>query len=314
SLASKRFNSSRIYETLYLGAYDLDGEAPGTQPFDLSFKNVAHFSRAFVGAKSLAGNSTFAGTADESLIVDFGNTGPAPKQEHGRVIDVFTNLIRSGSQQLADNFFSLSDYQGHSQIFKDNAFYRNVTGSPEVDLPVYEGIIRADAKNQPISFLGKLPQTQVPDPSKDPSDVIYGTNQKDTLVGGAGSDILVGGAGADKFVFNVNQSFNATLIGVDTIKDFVRGTDTLVLDKTTFTQLTSAAEGALSSSEFATINSANNEAISAGASSAHIVFNSATGDLFYNPDGSNSGLTGGGQFATLTGINTLTNTDFFVRA
>jgi hypothetical protein len=88
----------------------------------------------------------------------------------------------------------------------------------------------------------------------------------------------------------------------------------ILLDKTTFTQLTSPVGGALSPSEFATINSANNGAILAGGSSARIVFNSATGDLFYNPDGSNSGLTGGGQFVTLTGITTLATTDFFVRA
>ena len=46
-------------------------------------------------------------------------------------------------------------------------------------------------------------------------------------MGGTGNDTLTGGAGADKFVF---ASALNSLTNVDTITDFVSGTDKLVLD------------------------------------------------------------------------------------
>ena len=47
-----------------------------------------------------------------------------------------------------------------------------------------------------------------------------------------------------------------------------------------------------------------------GSSSASIVYSMATGNLFYNQNGSELGLGAGGQFANLEGIPELSNTDF----
>ncbi|MGO4380134.1 hypothetical protein AB4Z19_17795 [Pseudoduganella sp. RAF19] len=54
------------------------------------------------------------------------------------------------------------------------------------------------------------------------NDVLNGMGGDDTLLGGAGSDTLTGGAGTDYFVLN-------TTIGSDTVKDFVSGTDKLIV-------------------------------------------------------------------------------------
>jgi hypothetical protein len=64
----------------------------------------------------------------------------------------------------------------------------------------------------------------------------------------------------------------------------------------------------------ATINDAVNELSLAGASSAKLVYNSATGNLFYNENGAGVGLGNGGLFATLKGIPEVEANDFLVQA
>jgi pimeloyl-ACP methyl ester carboxylesterase len=146
------------------------------------------------------------------------------------------------------------------------------------------------------------------------NNTLNGGAGNDTLTGGAGNDTLTGGLGSDRFLFDRGAAFATSGLGVDRIADFVRGTDRIVLDKTTFTALTSAASGALSAGEFAAINAATNGAAIAGASAARIVFNRSNGELFYNPDGRTAGLGTGGLFATLSGITSLAATDFLVQA
>lgn len=79
--------------------------------------------------------------------------------------------------------------------------------------------------------------------------------------------------------------------------------------------LNSEVGNQLQAEEFATINtdlaSENNLA---GASSAKIVYNSATGNILYNPDGTNPGLSDGGLFATVNGNPSLDANDFSVQA
>jgi Ca2+-binding RTX toxin-like protein len=45
-----------------------------------------------------------------------------------------------------------------------------------------------------------------------------------------------------------------------------------------------------------------------------IVYGRATGSLYYNQNGSVAGLGTGGEFATLSGIPTLTASDFIIQA
>ncbi|WP_277926227.1 MULTISPECIES: calcium-binding protein [Nostoc] len=141
------------------------------------------------------------------------------------------------------------------------------------------------------------------------NDTLIGGAGNDTLVGGAGNDVLTGGSGADSFVYNTDAAYNNTAIGKDAIADFTHSqNDKIVLDKTTFTAITSnAGTGFSNASDFAIA--------SLGAlSSAVIVYNSVTGELFYNPNGSAVGFGNGGLFATLKDAPTLTASDFVVQA
>jgi Ca2+-binding RTX toxin-like protein len=142
------------------------------------------------------------------------------------------------------------------------------------------------------------------------NDILDGGLGKDILIGGTGNDLLTGGGGSDRFLFDINATFNASTIGVDHITDFLPNTDKIVLDKTTFTVLRSAAgSGFSTAADFASV--ADNAA--AAISTAYITYSRATGSLFYNQNGSASGLGTGGEFANLSGLPTLSAADFMIQ-
>ena len=144
------------------------------------------------------------------------------------------------------------------------------------------------------------------------TDQLLGSDGNDSLSGDAGNDTLTGGLGADKFIYNTNAAFTTTAVGVDTITDFnISQTDQIVLDKTTFTSISSAAGTGFSvASEFAKVTS---DALAA-TSAADIVYNTTTGGLFYNQNGTAAGLGTGAQFLTLTNKPALTATQFLIQA
>jgi Ca2+-binding RTX toxin-like protein len=126
---------------------------------------------------------------------------------------------------------------------------------------------------------------------------IYGTAGANILDGKGGNDLLTGGAGADIFAFT-------TALGagnVDTVADFAIGTDKLRLDAALFAGL--GGLGTLNAGAFVV-------GAAAGDVNDRIVYNNATGQLFYDADGSGAGAAV--QFATLSSGLALTASDFLV--
>jgi len=153
------------------------------------------------------------------------------------------------------------------------------------------------------------------------NDKLVGNGGNDILNAGDGKDTLTGGSGADKFLYNTNAAFdnpwgNGTDIGIDfnadTITDFtIAQKDKIVLDKTTFTKISSVPGTGFSiNSEFATVNKDGLAATRA----ADIVYNTLTGGLFYNQNGTAAGFGTGGQFLTLTNKPVLTENQFLIQA
>ena len=131
-------------------------------------------------------------------------------------------------------------------------------------------------------------------------NTILGNSGANVLNGGAGNDKLTGGAGADSFLFDTALSATTN---VDQITDFYVPDDTIRLENTIFTALT--ATGTLAAAAFA----ANTTGLAT--SSAHrVIYETDTGKLFYDADGSGSGAAV--QFAQLATGLSMTNADFLV--
>jgi len=130
-------------------------------------------------------------------------------------------------------------------------------------------------------------------------DILIGNKGNDYLQGDSGADFLTGGAGSDKFAFATGSKFDIKELGVDIISDFNLKQDKIQLSKSTFTALSnSVSPTELNSADFATVT---NDTLAAS-SSAVIVYNSANGSLFYNPNGSAddfADINSGGKFVQL---------------
>ena len=173
------------------------------------------------------------------------------------------------------------DYNGDG---KSDLMWRNTDGSTSLWLMNGTSV-------QTFGSFGQIPASWSPVAGADPgatltgdsgANTLTGTVNNDTLVGLAGNDTLTGGAGADRFVFNtaLNASTN-----VDTLADFASGTDKILLDHLILTALST---GTLAATGF----------VAEAAALAHdtndfILYDTTSGDLSYDPDGS------GAQAATL---------------
>lgn len=130
------------------------------------------------------------------------------------------------------------------------------------------------------------------------ADTLKGLGGDDRLIGGAGNDALTGGTGKDYFVFD--SALGKT--NIDSIVDFVSGTDKLELKNAIFSKLVG---GALAASDFVA-----GSAPKALDTSDHILYNTSTGALYYDADGSGKGAAV--QFATLVGHPALVASDFVI--
>lgn len=103
---------------------------------------------------------------------------------------------------------------------------------------------------------------------------IVGNAGNNVIDGGFGADRLTGGAGADAFAFS-----KTTVGAIDIITDFAPGIDHIELLRGNYGALINHAAGALAYSELA---------LGAKATTAdqHLIYNAATGALFYDADGS----------------------------
>ena len=129
-------------------------------------------------------------------------------------------------------------------------------------------------------------------------DVITGTGFADVITGGAGADVITGGAGSDTFVFNSVSS-------ADTIVDYTVADDSIQLSKAIFTGLGDI--GALSSDEFV----AGAGLTAAADGTDRIVYDTTSGNLYYDADG--SGGDAAVQIATLTGTPDLLSSEFAIK-
>lgn len=132
-------------------------------------------------------------------------------------------------------------------------------------------------------------------------DSVDGGSGDDLVNGGRGTDVLTGGTGDDAFVFDSRLSSS----NVDTITDFDTDDDTIVLSTWVFKELIPAL-GGLSDDQFHAAAGATGGADEFD----RIIYDTTTGSLYYDADG--SGSKDAVRFAVVDGSPTLTTEDFVI--
>lgn len=130
---------------------------------------------------------------------------------------------------------------------------------------------------------------------KGADDILDGRDGNDMLVGGAGDDWLTGGAGKDRFVFNLEGRDGEG----DVITDFVRGQDSLVIDRAAY----NIAAGD------ATVTLVTGADPVATGSKGTFLFETDNGRLWYDADGK-GGTADLELVAILQNVKTLATSDF----
>jgi Ca2+-binding RTX toxin-like protein len=134
------------------------------------------------------------------------------------------------------------------------------------------------------------------------NDTLHGDGGRDRLDGGRSNDRLTGGGGADLFMFLQG----AVTGGVDRITDFARGTDEVLFENAVFGQLGASGAWAGGDGRFRS-----GAGVTTGQDSTdRLIYNTSTGGLYYDADGSGSG--GAQLIATFAGNPALAATDFTV--
>lgn len=203
-----------------------------------------------------------------------------------------TNLLDGGLG--AD---TMAGFAGNDSYYVDNGADKviegNVAGVDKVYSSVSLSISGQFIENLTLIGSGNLNGT-----GNSVANAVAGNAGSNIINGGLENDTLFGGAGADRFVFNT--SLNATT-NVDKITDFNIPQDAIWLDNAILTTL--GTTGLLATSAFY---------IGTGAHDANdrIIYNSTTGALFYDSNGSAVG--GSVQFATLSKGLAMTNSDFLI--
>ena len=98
--------------------------------------------------------------------------------------------------------------------------------------------------------------------------------------------MLIGCEGADIFGFNTTPN---TLTNIDKITDFISGTDKLQFSKAIFAGITRAAGTGLGTTLTAKEFVSSTTATSGTTATSHLIYNSTTGGLYYDADGSAKG-------------------------
>lgn len=206
------------------------------------------------------------------------------------------NLLNGGTG--AD---TMSGYKGNDTYYVDNAADQVIeaTGGGRDTVLVSAGIsytLTSGAEVEVMSTTNSASTTALNLAGNAFANEIYGNAGSNIIAGGLGNDVLTGYGGADTFVFN-------TALGqanIDRISDFSVPNDTIQLDHTVFAGL---SVGVLATAAF-------HMGASATGADDRIIYNSASGALFFDPDG--VGGTTQVQFATVSAHLALTQNDFFV--
>jgi serralysin len=225
-----------------------------------------------------------------------------------------TNAINLTGNELANTIFgneganildgkagadAMAGFGGNDFYFVDNGADRVVEaagGGTDRVFASVSYVLGAGAAVETLGTSDNAGTAAINHTGNELATTILGNAGSNILDGKAGADTLLGGAGVDTFAFTTAPGAG----NVDRIGDFAVGTDKIALDDAVFAGL--GGPGGLAG------------AVVTGTAAAdaddRIIYNAATGQLFYDADGSNAGAAV--LFATLQGAPSLSASDFQV--
>ncbi|WP_414014541.1 calcium-binding protein [Limnohabitans sp.] len=163
----------------------------------------------------------------------------------------------------------------------DTASYASAAAAVTVSLALTTAQNTVGAGTDTLNTIENLTGSSFNDTLKGSSsaNTLHGGTGADVVWGGAGNDMLYGGSGTDQFVFDTTlNAYN----NLDTIKDFVQGTDKIVLDDDIFKAF--AGKNGVSSSQLKVVHS-----VSDLSGNSYLTYVTANDTLYYDSNGSGTG-------------------------
>jgi VCBS repeat-containing protein len=246
-----------------------------------SYKLAAGVSVEVLSANDLGALSALALTGNELGNIIYGNAG-ANVLNGGAGADY---LAGNGGDDVyhvdtAGDYVEESAGQGNDVVYASASY-----------------TLTAGASVETLSTIDQADTAAINLTGNELGNLVYGNAGANVLNGGGGSDYLLGNGGADTFAFT-------TALGagnVDTIGDFLAGTDKVGLDDAIFSGI--GTPGAFNANAF-------RAGTAAADADDRIIYDQATGNLFYDADGNGAGAAV--LFATIQGNPVLTASDFAV--
>jgi serralysin len=156
------------------------------------------------------------------------------------------------------------------------------------------------ASNSEVEVIAVNTATGVTIVGSNITQTIQGGAGNDRFIGGLGNDTLTGSGGADTFVLR------NTFVDRDFITDFTSGSDKIEISAALFGGGLSA--GGLTAAQF--LSGAG--AVAATTAAQRFIYNSSTGNLYFDADGNGAGASV--IIANLSNVGTLTASDFIITA
>jgi serralysin len=300
------------------GAYNLqvtasDGSLSGSSTFTLNVLN-------FIGTTGVdtltgtAGNEQLEGLAGADRLSGLGGNDTLlggdgnDTLEGGAGADVINGGNNTDSASYFNSTTTVTANLGNTALNTGDAF-----GDTYISIENFEGSNTANSFLTGDSLANVLTSYNGADSldGAGGNDTISAGNGNDIIQGGIGTDSLTGGAGLDKFYFGSGAALTSaigTQFGIDTVTDFVVGTDKLYFSSTTF----GLAAGAVAANQFASV-ALDTNVNAAAATGVKFIYSRGSGRLYLDTNGVTSGFgTNGGQFALLSSKPTLVASDLFV--
>jgi serralysin len=273
-----------------------------------------------------AGNDVLDGGSGNDVI--FGGGGDDLLHADGTDPDHFSDTLNGG---MGDDTYDLRSLQGSStlHVLQDDGGIDTVLASGEWTLGAGFENLTLDAGGFEGSFSGfgnELDNVMTAVSNPFASAFLHGAAGDDTLIDGIGRDRLFGeagddrlevgadgegdrlsgGEGRDSFVFRAPDDPTISDREIDSVADFGSGIDRLVFDNDGFTAV--GGEGAFADDDARFYAAA--DASAGHDADDRLVYNTSTGDLYYDADGSGAGAAQ--LIATLDGAAALAATDISV--